>query len=563
MKILLKIPNGYALILALVFTGISVIVVAGLLNYSSSTSRLNERSNQYYQTLAASEAATEKIISSMERDFVNYSESRVYDNLDLYRLYIPREDESVIWSNFSFNDALGNNGKTYVQRLTTTIFTNIESQYSGLMGLATKYKIISNARYLNSLYKIDAALEQQVQLATIPIFQFAIFYSLDLEINNGQPMTIGGRVHGNKNLYICPPSTLTFKDWVTSAENVFFKRKQHDQNSSTPNPSVQFNKDWDQKVNSLMLPVGSNNTPESVYEILKVPPVGENPNSLIGKQRYYNKADLVVLVSNSTIFAKSKDVIIPGTNVNFISTNNTFYNAREQKWVKSIDIDISKLTNWIKTNYYITYALGGTNKLSSIYVADYRTIPSTNQSGVRVINGRYLPPKGLTIATPSPLYVKGHFNAPDLATTNTINTKPSSLVGDAITILSENWKDTNSNKKLSSYRDAKATTVNAAFLAGIVETSQNKGYSGGVENFPRFLEDWSGITFTYNGSMVVLFPSQVATNSWGTTPAYYEVPTRSWWFDVNFLDPTKLPPGTPQVNVLVRTKWAAISPRSI
>ena len=33
-------------------------------------------------------------------------------------------------------------------------------------------------------------------------------------------------------------------------------------------------------------------------------------------------------------------------------------------------------------------------------------------------------------------------------------------------------------------------------------------YSGGVENFPRFLEDWSGKTFTYYGSMLELYNSQ-------------------------------------------------------
>ena len=44
-------------------------------------------------------------------------------------------------------------------------------------------------------------------------------------------------------------------------------------------------------------------------------------------------------------------------------------------------------------------------------------------------------------------------------------------------------------------------------MAGIVETANND-YSGGVENFPRFLENWSGSTFTYNGSMVVLYLSQ-------------------------------------------------------
>ena len=123
--------------------------------------------------------------------------------------------------------------------------------------------------------------------------------------------------------------------------------------------------------------------------------------------------------------------------------------------------------------------------------------------------------------------------------------------------------DTNSNKSLGS-RPAQDTTVNAAFLGGIVQTTNSAGvghYSGGVENFPRFLEDWSGKTITYNGSMVVMFPSQSATNFW-VSPSlanYYTAPTRKWAFDSNFLDYRKLPPVTPQVRKVIRGQWTVIA----
>ena len=88
-------------------------------------------------------------------------------------------------------------------------------------------------------------------------------------------------------------------------------------------------------------------------------------------------------------------------------------------------------------------------------------------------------------------------------------------MGDAITVLSANWKDTyNSNTNLSS-RVPSATTVNAATLEGIVQ-STNVGstyYSGGVENFLRLEENWSGLTLTYNGSIVVMFPSHLRNQS--------------------------------------------------
>ena len=94
---------------------------------------------------------------------------------------------------------------------------------------------------------------------------------------------------------------------------------------------------------------------------------------------------------------------------------------------------------------------------------------------------------------------------------NSDNDYPCALFADAINILSSSWSDANSAKAISS-RVASSTTVNAAFYSGIVPTVTGK-YSGGVENFPRFLEDWSNKTLTYCGSMVVMFNSQIATGA--------------------------------------------------
>jgi len=93
---------------------------------------------------------------------------------------------------------------------------------------------------------------------------------------------------------------------------------------------------------------------------------------------------------------------------------------------------------------------------------------------------------------------------------------------------------------------------------GIVQSNPNisGNYSGGVENFLRLLENWGG-TLTYNGSIVVMFPSQYATNSWQPTGNYYNAPTRHWAFDLNFASESGLPPLTPQTKAVVRGQWSA------
>jgi len=198
----------------------------------------------------------------------------------------------------------------------------------------------------------------------------------------------------------------------------------------------------------------------------------------------------------------------------------------------------------------------------TLYLNDQRTL-LLNESGVRLINGTNLPPQGLTVATAFPLYIQGDYNCPPAArgTTNTTGTLPASIASDAVTILSGAWRDTNSNTLLTlGSRNATDTTINAAFLTGIVASSLTSD-SGGVENFPRYLEDWTNRTNTYNGSMVAMYYSQIATGLWVGIggPPYgndsYNPPNRNWGLDQNFQYGGKLPPNTPSLMVLGRAGW--------
>jgi hypothetical protein len=99
--------------------------------------------------------------------------------------------------------------------------------------------------------------------------------------------------------------------------------------------------------------------------------------------------------------------------------------------------------------------------------------------------------------------------------------------------------------------------VNAAIVAGTTASNGTR-YSGGGENFVRFLEDWAkagGAHFTYYGSMVQLYRSQQATGAWqapgGNT---YKSPFRHWYYDPNFKAGS--PPGNLQVAAyLQQQRW--------
>jgi hypothetical protein len=418
---------------------------------------------------------------------------------------------------------------------------------------------------------MTAAVKQEIQLASVPVFQFAIFYTMDLEINPGPHMTINGRVHSNGEIYTRPNNSVTYLDHVTAVRNINLVQSPLDPSSRPTTGVINFHGEHAARVSSLTLPIGTNNSPEAVHSVVEIPPTGESPNSLVGKQRYYNKADLVLIYSDSGVTARSGSfdgftTAIPSSQLNtFMSTSSSysFYNMREGKTVKTIQVDVAAFKTFSEGWFHTQFG----RRANAVYIADIRSHNSSSQSGIRLVNGHTLPQGGLTLATPNPLYVLGHYNSPPSpnhrGTANTSNTRPASLVADAITILSGNWKDANGNTTLKSgSRNAVDTTVNAAFLAGIVP-SNGHYYSGGVENFPRFLENWTGRTFTYNGSMVVMFYSKKANAPWTGTGVVYDAPSRNWAFDINFLDVTRLPPGTPQLLTMVRGSWSIIPPNTI
>ncbi len=198
--------------------------------------------------------------------------------------------------------------------------------------------------------------------------------------------------------------------------------------------------------------------------------------------------------------------------------------------------------------------------------------------GVRLINGTVLPGTldlatpgntlGFSVAAENAIYVKGNYNATGVSEYNDPTSPkkyipfddpvqiPASIVGDAVIILSNNWNDGKSFRypfALGS-RVATETTVRAAILAGDAMSSLNAApnqgggdtrLNGGVHNFKRFLENWGGIYLNYCGSLINLFNARNNTGAFKCCIKVYSPPIRNWIYDTSFLDPSRLPPGTP------------------
>lgn len=202
--------------------------------------------------------------------------------------------------------------------------------------------------------------------------------------------------------------------------------------------------------------------------------------------------------------------------------------------------------------------------------------------GVRLINGTTIPgildtatpgnTRGFTVSSENGIYVKGNYNATGVTSVpSTGNTPfnnyrpldtpvhiPASIVADGVTILSNNWKDAESflspYDKNGSYRQATETTIRFAMISGDTiatrDASPNQGgisprLNGGVHNFKRFLEKWTGDYLSYSGSLINLYNSRNNAGSFKCCNTVYDPPYRNWVFDSTFLDPGRIPPGTP------------------
>lgn len=198
------------------------------------------------------------------------------------------------------------------------------------------------------------------------------------------------------------------------------------------------------------------------------------------------------------------------------------------------------------------------------------TIPSCNSTesqtsypnAVRVVNAatinRTVLPKGLSIVSPLPMYVQGSVNTSSVVSTTAVPCAsgaslwvPFMVGGDAVNLLSNAWLDVNDpwdNSKSFGSRTALNTQYNLTFISGNVETVSATYYGGGVENFPRFLENWGGKTATINGAMVIGFASIFQRQPWGGSNVY-NAPVRVWSFDRNLELMSCQPPGTAMFNV--------------
>ena len=425
---------------------------------------------------------------------------------------------------------------------------------------------------------------------------YAMFYVDDLEFAPSSPFSIDGPVHTNGNLYVAN-SNFSASDVVGySGEyvngfspNDTSTRTGGSQTISAPNfaanlPPVQ---------EAPYLPFGwalnisttdGNTNNESYHDLIETKDGAlSDPLAAV---RMANQADYQIFVdASNNITIKDRNglaIVNSGTTKNTylaiagaITTNQAIQDQREATYVRLVTLNVGTLNTAIGNGSLVAPGGGAprifyikdttTNGTSvSSRIGGTGTIVNTTQRAVRITNGAVLPSGGLTLASENPIYIQGNYNTGSgtVPSNNGTYTSPtvsgytrrgSAIMGDAITILSSAWSDLNSTNTISG-RAAGNTTVNAALVGGVVPSGSGN-YSGGGENFVRFLEDWKSSTFCYYGSMVQLYTSKTAIGPFSASGNVYKAPVTSrWFYDTNF--GTSSPPGSLQIaSYLQQQRW--------
>ncbi len=177
--------------------------------------------------------------------------------------------------------------------------------------------------------------------------------------------------------------------------------------------------------------------------------------------------------------------------------------------------------------------------------------------------------QGLTITSENPVYLEGNFNAcgtPYQVCTGTSGFNDisattrhysASVIADSVTFLSTRWNDIRSFNwphQVGSPSDRTATTTwyRLAVISGKGmnfpwdgSAEADRGTDGGVHNFLRYVENWSGQTLNYLGSMVSLYVNRQGVGVFKCCGNVYQPPNRAYQYDSEFLTPSLLPPRTP------------------
>lgn len=681
--------RGSVILVVTIFSTVLIIILTSLLGYVLTEKRINQANILRFQSKNAAEAVLEYAASEISARLatnLNFSSKEFIDAPVV--THVNRRETLFASGSGQHNHVNPDSIQLFVASVTAPTRRYVDPNNPGndFDPLRSQFVTTRSVRLLSTATATFAGrtavsrATQAFEIRDAALFNYAIFYNMNMEFHPAPSMTVVGPVHSNENIYLTEGSGLSFLGNITTAgtltvgtigggrpsgRNISFFNGTYNNDGkhntvTVNNPTfggksigtyidsfVHTRGDKSHNFRDLASQIWNGNVQDISHGVLPQTPPGmvagqaayqliqpPNPsgNESIEKQKFSNQAGLYAVVEpngRTTLFpspdiaetykgvpsvlrpawiATNSDQVIQPPN-GLVNSSRRMYDHREKRWINTVDFDLSVLNTAIRTttadapsNLKLDgkdWNLDGTEGWNGIFYVDvvnpaagYTATSdigamgsgSGTRTAVRLLNGTQLPNRravnptnstlveGMTFATNAPVYVVGHYNADGVLQANLsdmtqpeANESPAAIVADAINILSQGWlKDglpivdefsaSTPGNRPSAYRNADHTEISAAFLTGIVTTAgtNNNQYSGGVENYPRFHENWSNRSLRYRGSIVAMFESEVATARWSN--AQYSPPRREWGFNQMFAD-GRYPAGTPIIRTYRRLDY--------
>ena len=192
--------TAFALVMTLLFLAFNLALFVSMMYWTSTNAKITARNSVFNTSAYAAEAATERVLAQMDRDFTFQT---VNQDLTTYNKILP--DQTSWPVTYTISDA-----SNVVNQISISIlpqdwakwnnFQGLGSRYAGLYGAVANCTLIATATPQNQPNIVPATVCQQFQLASIPVFQAGVFYNMDLAIEPGASLTMNGPVFCNANI---------------------------------------------------------------------------------------------------------------------------------------------------------------------------------------------------------------------------------------------------------------------------------------------------------------------------------------------------------------------------
>lgn len=227
--------RGAALITALVILALLGAISISVLAVASSEANVVGSDLQRTRTFYAAEAGLEK----MTGDYSDLYKTTLHPTTAQLNNIAGTPPTGLVSEGFSFN-------QTFVKDTAKQTILNAQGQmtvipaggpFAGLSASIVPYNLQTTATLNATGTKVT--LQRDINNYLIPLFQFGIFGSKDLEFWPNPPFTFNGRVHSNGNIYVGGDMTFTSK--LTTANELVRDKHRNDVLASSGSDGLNLN----------------------------------------------------------------------------------------------------------------------------------------------------------------------------------------------------------------------------------------------------------------------------------------------------------------------------------